>query len=156
MAEKQVMLTEAGLKKLEDKLENLKSVRRIEVAERIKQAIDFGDISENSEYEDAKNEQAFIEGRIEQINDILQNYVIVDKKVNKDSVDIGSIVVVRDLDENKNKKFEIVSSVESEPENMKISDESPLGKALLGRKIKDEISVKIPGKILRLKIIDIV
>ncbi|HAX18588.1 MAG TPA: hypothetical protein DCY00_08370 [Actinobacteria bacterium] len=69
---------------------------------------------------------------------------------------MGSIVVVRDLDENKNKKFEIVSSVESEPENMKISDESPLGKALLGRKIKDEISVKIPGKILRLKIIDIV
>lgn len=82
--------------------------------------------------------------------------MIVDKKINKDSIDIGSLVIVRDLDENKNKKFEIVSSVESEPENMKISDESPLGKALLGRKIKDEISVKIPGKVLRLKVIDII
>ena len=82
--------------------------------------------------------------------------MIVDKKINKDFIDIGSLVIVRDLDENKNKEFEIVSSVESEPENMKISDESPLGKALLGRKIKDEISVKIPGKILRLKVIDII
>jgi len=154
---KEYRITQEGYEKLLKDLDYLVKVKRKEIAERLKEAKNAGgDLSENLEYEYVKNEQAFIEGRIEQINDILQNFVIVDKKVNKDVVDIGSIVVVRDLDLNKNRKFEIVSSVESEPSQMKISDESPLGSALLGKKIKDEITVKTPGKVFRLKIIDII
>lgn len=154
---KEYRITQEGQEKLIKDLDYLVKVKRKEIAERLKEAKNAGgDLSENLEYEYVKNEQAFIEGRIEQINDILQNHVIVDKKVNKDVVDIGSVVVVRDFNDNKNKKYEIVSSVESEPSQMKISDESPLGRALLGKKIKDEVTVKTPGKTFKLKIIDII
>ncbi|MCX6346686.1 MAG: transcription elongation factor GreA [Actinobacteria bacterium] len=154
---KEYRITQEGHEKLLKDLDNLVRVKRKEIAERLKEAKTAGgDLSENLEYEYVKNEQAFVEGRIEQISDILQNFVIVEKKVNKDTVDIGSIVVVRDFDLNKNRKFEIVSSIEAEPSQMKISDESPLGRALLGKKIKDEITVKTPSKTLRLKVIDIV
>ena len=154
---KEYRITQEGYEKLLKDLDSLVRVKRKEIAERLKEAKSAGgDLSENLEYEYAKNEQAFVEGRIEQINDILQNYVIVEKKVNKDTIDIGSVVVVRDSDLNKNRKFEIVSSIEAEPSQMKISDESPLGSALLGKKIKDEVTVKTPGKIFRLKIIDII
>ncbi|MHB1254380.1 MAG: transcription elongation factor GreA [Candidatus Humimicrobiaceae bacterium] len=154
---KEYRITQEGHDKLLKDLDNLVRVKRKEIAERLKEAKNAGgDLSENLEYEYVKNEQAFVEGRIEQINDILQSFVIVEKKVNKDTVDIGSVVVVRDFDLNKNKKFEIVSSIESDPSLMKISDESPLGRALLGKKIKDEITVKTPGKTFRLKIIDII
>ena len=154
---KEYRITQEGYEKLLKDLDYLVKVRRKEIAERLKEAKNAGgDLSENLEYEYVKNEQAFVEGRIEQVNDILQNFVIVDKKVNKDVVDIGSVVVVRDLDLNKNRKFEIVSSVESEPSQMKISDESPLGNALLGKKVKDEVTVKTPGKVFKLKIIDII
>jgi transcription elongation factor GreA len=97
-----------------------------------------------------------MEGRIEQINEILKNYIIVEKDTRKEKVDIGSRVVLRDMLAGKNVEYEIVSSIESEPENGKISDESPLGRALLGQKIKDEINVRIPKKTLKLKIIDII
>jgi len=154
---KEYRITQEGHEKLIKDLDYLVRVKRKEIAERLKEAKNAGgDLSENLEYEYVKNEQAFMEGRIEQINDILQNYVIVEKKVSKDTVDIGSIVVVRDFNDNKNKKYEIVSSIESEPSQMKISDESPLGQALLGKKIKDEVTVKTPGKTFKLKIIDIV
>lgn len=154
---KEYRITQEGHEKLLKDLDSLVRVKRKEIAERLKEAKTAGgDLSENLEYEYVKNEQAFVEGRIEQISDILQNFVIVEKKVNKDTVDIGSIVVVRDFDLNKNRKFEIVSSIESEPSQMKISDESPLGRALLGKKIKDEITVKTPSKTFRLKIIDII
>jgi transcription elongation factor GreA len=154
---KEYRITKEGHEKLLKDLDNLVKVKRKEIAERLKEAKNAGgDLSENLEYEYVKNEQAFVEGRIEQINDILQNFVLVDKKVSKDTVDIGSVVVVRDLDINKNRKFEIVSSIESEPSQMKISDESPLGRALLGKKAKDEVTVKTPGKTFRLKIIDII
>jgi len=154
---KEYRITQEGHEKLLKDIDNLVRVKRKEIAERLKEAKTAGgDLSENLEYEYVKNEQAFVEGRIEQISDILQNFVIVEKKVNKDTVDIGSIVVVRDFDLNKNRKFEIVSSIEAEPSQMKISDESPLGRALLGKKIKDEITVKTPSKTLRLKVIDIV
>ncbi len=154
---KEYRITQEGQEKLINDLDYLVKVKRKEIAERLKDAKNAGgDLSENLEYEYVKTEQAFIEGRIEQINDILQNYVIVDKKINKDTVDIGSIVVVRDFNDNKNKKYEIVSSIESEPSQMKISDESPLGQALLGKKIKDEVVVKTPGKTFKLKIIDII
>jgi len=135
MAEKQVMLTEAGLKKLEDKLENLKSVRRIEVAERIKQAIDFGDISENSEYEDAKNEQAFIEGEILTLEKMLRNsQIIEDDKSNKDTVALGNTVVIKDLEFNEDQVYTIVGSAEADPKELKISNESPVGQAIIGKK----------------------
>lgn|SRR5450830_968311 len=154
---KEYRITKEGHEKLLKDLDNLVKVKRKEIAERLKEAKNAGgDLSENLEYEYVKNEQAFVEGRIEQLNDILQNFVLVDKKVSKDTVDIGSVVVVRDFDINKNRKFEIVSSIESEPSQMKISDESPLGRALLGKKIKDEVTVKTPGKTFRLKIIDII
>jgi len=154
---KEYRITQEGYEKLLQDLDYLVKVKRKEIAQRLKEAKNSGgDLSENLEYEYVKNEQAFIEGRIEQINEILQNYVIVDKKVNKDVVDIGSVIIVRDFTENKNRKFEIVSSVEADPEKNKISYESPLGKALLGKKIKDEVLVKVPGKTLKLKVIDIV
>ena len=154
---KEYRITKEGHEKLLKDLDNLVKVKRKEIAERLKEAKNAGgDLSENLEYEYVKNEQAFVEGRIEQLNDILQNFVLVDKKVSKDTVDIGSVVVVRDFDINKNRKFEIVSSIESEPSQMKISDESPLGRALLGKKAKDEVTVKTPGKTFRLKIIDII
>jgi len=154
---KEYRITQEGHEKLLKDLDSLVRVKRKEIAERLKEAKNAGgDLSENLEYEFVKNEQAFVEGRIEQISEILQNYVIVEKNVHKDAVDIGAVVVVRDFDLNKNIKFEIVSSIESEPSKMKISDESPLGSALLGKKIKDEITVKTPARTYKLKIIDII
>ncbi|SEJ92630.1 transcription elongation factor GreA [Propionispira arboris] len=156
MAEKQVMLTEAGLKKLEEKLEKLKSVRRIEVAERIKQAIDFGDISENSEYEDAKNEQAFIEGEILTLEKMLRNsQIIEDDKTNKDIVALGNTVVIKDLEFNEDQVYTIVGSAEADPKELKISNESPVGQAIIGKKIGDTIEVHVPAGVLQYQIVEI-
>lgn len=156
MAEKQVMLTEAGLKKLEEKLEKLKSVRRIEVAERIKQAIDFGDISENSEYEDAKNEQAFIEGEILTLEKMLRNsQIIEDDKSNKDIVALGNTVVIKDLEFNEDQVYTIVGSAEADPKELKISNESPVGQAIIGKKIGDTVEVHVPAGVLQYQIVEI-
>jgi len=156
MAEKQVMLTEAGLKKLEEKLEKLKSVRRIEVAERIKQAIDFGDISENSEYEDAKNEQAFIEGEILTLEKMLRNsQIIEDDKSNKGIVALGNTVVIKDLEFNEDQVYTIVGSAEADPKELKISNESPVGQAIIGKKIGDTIEVHVPAGVLQYQIVEI-
>ena len=156
MAEKQVMLTEAGLKKLEEKLEKLKSVRRIEVAERIKQAIDFGDISENSEYEDAKNEQAFIEGEILTLEKMLRNsQIIEDDKSNKGIVALGNTVVIKDLEFNEDQVYTIVGSAEADPKDLKISNESPVGQAIIGKKIGDTIEVHVPAGVLQYQIVEI-
>jgi transcription elongation factor GreA len=134
MAEKEVILTPTGLQKLEEELEHLKSVKRKEVAERIKIAIGYGDLSENSEYEDAKNEQAFIEGRILTLEKMLRNArVISDAEVNTDTVSIGSTVIVKDLELGEVIEYTIVGSAESDPSENKISNESPVGKALLGQ-----------------------
>ena len=153
---KKYRLTKEGYDSLLKELDDLVKNKRKEIAEILKESKEFGDLGENPEYDYAKNEQAFIEGRIEQINEILKNYVIVDKKENKGVVDIGSTVIVKDLEENSNKKYRIVSSVESDPEKNKISDESPMGKALLNRKIGEEIIFKIPQKIKKFRIIDII
>lgn len=156
MAEKQVMLTEAGLKKLEEKLEKLKSVRRIEVAERIKQAIDFGDISENSEYEDAKNEQAFIEGEILTLEKMLRNsQIIEDDKSNKGIVALGNTVVIKDLEFNEDQVYTIVGSAEADPKELKISNESPVGQAIIGKKIGDTIEVHVPAGVLQYQLVEI-
>lgn len=146
MSEKEIILTKEGLKKLEDELEQLKSVRRKEVAERIKQAIEFGDISENSEYEDAKNEQAFIEGHIMCLEKTLRNSrLIEDGDIQTDKVSLGSKVLLRDIDTGKEISVIIVSSAESDPKQSKISNESPVGKAIIGQPINAEVEVVVPS-----------
>ncbi|HNX28826.1 MAG TPA: transcription elongation factor GreA [Syntrophomonadaceae bacterium] len=154
--EKEVLLTKEGLQKLENELENLKSVKRQEVADRIKQAIAFGDISENSEYEDAKNEQAFIEGRIMLLEKTLKNARLMeDKEIRTDVVSLGSKVTLREVKKGREISVTIVSSVESKLRDGKISDESPVGKAILGKKVNSSVKVQAPAGIIQYKIIKV-
>jgi len=156
VGEKEVLLTIAGLKKLEEELEYLKTVKRKEVADRIKQAIDFGDISENSEYDDAKNEQAFIEGRILTLEKQLRNARIIDESERStEVVSLGSTVVLKDLELGDTLEYEIVGSMEADPSDKKISNESPVGKAVLGQKIGSVVEVEVPAGVLQYEILDI-
>lgn len=156
MKEKEVILTVTGLKKLEEQLEHLKSVRRREVADRIRQAIDFGDISENSEYEDAKNEQAFIEGQIIELEKMLRNAKVIDATdVNTAEVSIGSTVRLEDQTNGGELEFTIVGSMESDPSANRISNESPVGKALMGKTTGSIVEVEVPVGVLKYKILDI-
>lgn len=156
MGEKEVILTLEGLKKLEQELEQLKSVKRREVAERIKQAIEFGDISENSEYEDAKNEQAFIEGRILTLEKMLRNARLIDEgEIHTDVVSIGSTVLIKDMEVGDEINYTIVGSAEADPSANKISNESPVGKAILGKKKGSIVEVSVPAGKLKYKIIKI-
>ncbi|KUJ89843.1 MAG: GreA/GreB family elongation factor [Thermoanaerobacter thermocopriae] len=151
-----VILTYEGLKKLEEELEYLKTVKRAEVAEKIKQARAFGDLSENSEYDEAKNEQAFIEGRIATLEAMLKNAKVIDEEdIKLDQVSIGCTVKVYDESYNEEVEYTIVGSAEADPMNNKISDESPIGKALLGKKVGDVVSVEVPAGIIKLKILEI-
>jgi transcription elongation factor GreA len=151
---KEYRLTKEGFEMLQKELDDLVKNKRKEVAERLKESKEFGgDLTENPEYEHAKNDQAFIEGRIEQINEILQNYVIVEKE--KGTIDLGSTVVVKDFEDKKEKKFKIVSSIESDPEKNKISGESPVGRALLNKRVGDVVTVKTPHAVKKLKVVDI-
>lgn len=153
---KPVILTYEGLKKLEEELEYLKTVKRAEVAEKIKQARAFGDLSENSEYDEAKNEQAFIEGRIATLEAMLKNAKVIDEEdIKLDQVSIGCTVKVYDESYNEEVEYTIVGSAEVDPMNSKISDESPIGKALLGKKVGDVVSVEVPAGIIKLKILEI-
>lgn len=154
MTEKQVMLTADGLKKMENELEHLKSVRRREVAERIKQAIEFGDISENSEYEDAKNEQAFIEGKILTLEKMLRNAKLIDEdEISNDIVTIGSTVILKDLEDASEEEYTIVGSAEANPKERKISNESPVGEAILNQKVGSTVEVNVPAGILKYQIV---
>ncbi|MBZ4688378.1 MAG: transcription elongation factor GreA [Clostridia bacterium] len=156
MSEKETILTVEGLKKLEEELNILKTVKRREVAERIKQAIDFGDISENSEYEDAKNEQAFIEGRILTLEKKLRNAkVIDDTEVNTETVSLGSKVKLKDLEFGDEFEYVIVGSMEADPEKNKISNESPVGKAIIGQKVGSVVDVEVPAGTIQYKILEI-
>lgn len=156
MAEKEVILTIDGLKRLEEELEQLKTVKRREVAERIKQAIEFGDISENSEYEDAKNEQAFIEGRILTLEKMLRNARIIDDSdIPTDVVSVGSTVTLKDLEFGEEFSYTIVGSAESDPSKSKISNESPVGKAILGQAQGSVVEVNVPAGKLRYQIMSI-
>ncbi len=156
MKEKEVILTVEGLKKLEDELEELKTVKRREVAERIKQAISFGDISENSEYEDAKNEQAFIEGSILTLEKMLRNAKIIDdENLDTKVVSIGSTVLLKDLEYGDEFTYTIVGSVEANPGANKISNESPVGKAILGQPKGYIVEVSVPAGQLKYQILDI-
>jgi transcription elongation factor GreA len=156
MKEKEVILTVEGLKKLEDELEQLKTVKRREVAERIKQAIGFGDISENSEYEDAKNEQAFIEGSILTLEKMLRNAKIIDdENLDTKVVSLGSTVLLKDLEYGDEFTYTIVGSVEANPGANKISNESPVGKAILGQPKGYTVEVNVPAGQLKYQILDI-
>ena len=155
-SEKEVILTMEGLQKLEAELEHLKTVRRKEVAERINQALEFGDISENSEYEDAKNEQGFIEGKILEIEKMLRNARVIDEgEIHTDVVSLGSKVKLKDLESGDSLEYYIVGSAETNPSKHKISNESPVGKALMGKKINDTITVTVPVGQLKYKILSI-
>ncbi|MCD6309338.1 MAG: transcription elongation factor GreA [Candidatus Eremiobacteraeota bacterium] len=149
MEEKSVELTPEGYKKLEERLEYLKTHQRREVADRIRQAKEFGEIGENSEYEDAKSEQAFIEGEIMRLESVLRNARVLDRKdVRTSIVGIGSKVLILNTRTKKEQEYEIVGSSEADPSDGKISNLSPVGKALCGHKKGEEVSVVTPkGKI---------
>ncbi|KGK91782.1 transcription elongation factor GreA [Desulfosporosinus sp. HMP52] len=155
MAEKEVILTLEGLKKLEEELELTKTVKRREVAARIKQAIDFGDISENSEYDDAKNDQAFIEGRIITLEKMLRNARIIDELEGTDTVAVGAKVRLKDLEFGDEEEYFIVGSAEADPGTNKISNESPVGKAVLGQTKGSVVEVNVPVGVIHYQILDI-
>lgn len=156
MAEKELLVSAEGLKKLESELEHLTTVKRREVAERIKTAREFGDISENSEYEDAKNEQAFIEGRIQTLEKMLRQARVVDVETqDPTTVHIGSHVTVRDLEDNLEEEYMLVGATEADPMKNHISNESPVGKALMGAKKGDRVEVSAPVGKIRLEIVKI-
>ncbi len=156
MVEKEVILTQEGLKKLEEELEYLKSVKRREVAERIKIAIGYGDISENSEYEDAKNEQAFVEGRVITLEKMLRNARIINNdEVDTETVGIGSTVLLEDMEFKDTVEYTIVGTAESDPLHNKISNESPVGRAILGKKRGSTVDVNVPAGLIQYKIVDI-
>jgi transcription elongation factor GreA len=152
--EKDVILTPEGFEKLQKELETLTTVSRRDVADRIREAREFGDISENSEYDDAKNEQAMLEKQIAELEDKLRSASVIDEKaVSTDVVSVGSIVHVKDQKTDKSVKYKIVGSAEANPSEMKLSNESPVGKALLGRKRGEVVSVPVPrGPQRKLKI----
>ena len=152
--QKDVILTPEGLEKLKNELEELTTTKRREVAERIKDAREYGDISENSEYDDAKNEQAMLEARIAALEDKLRSASVIDSsELSKDVVRVGSAVNVKDEDSGKSSQYTIVGSTEANPSENKLSNESPVGKALLGHKKGDSVSVQLPnGKVRELKI----
>ncbi len=151
---KDVILTPEGLEKLKDELELLSTARRREVAERIKEAREFGDISENSEYDDAKNEQAMLESKIAQLQERLRMATVIDStELSTDVVQVGSVVHVKDEKTGKSVKYTIVGSAEANPEESKLSNESPVGRALIGHRRGDTVAVQVPrGPARKLKI----
>ena len=154
--EKKNLMTYAGLKKLEDELHELKVVRRKEVAEKIKEAREQGDLSENAEYDAAKDEQRDIEARIEELEAILKNAeVVVEDEADTEKINVGCKVLVYDEEFEEEVEFKIVGSTEANSLQGKISIESPLGKALIGAKVGDEISVEAPAGMMNYKILKI-
>jgi len=152
--QRDVLLTPEGLDKLKDEIEHLSTVKRREVAERIKEAREFGDISENSEYDDAKNEQAMLEARIASLEEKLRSASVINaSELDSNVVRVGSLVSVKDEGSGKSLKYTIVGSTEANPSENRLSNESPVGKGLLGRKKGDTVKVTLPnGKTRELKI----
>ncbi len=154
MYDKPVFLTREGRQKLEAELKFLRDVRRPEVADRIKTAKEFSDSTDNAEFEEAKNEQAFVEGRILTLEKMIGNAVIIESDHGHDIVRLGSSVTVVDQ-EGERQEYTIVGSPEVNPRQGKISNESPVGRALLGRKIGDQVEVVVPAGILQLSVLAI-
>jgi transcription elongation factor GreA len=150
---REVILTPEGLEELKLKIERLSTERRREVAERIRAAREFGDIAENAEYDDAKNEQAMLEKQIADLEDKLRSATVIDTPASGDMVTVGVTVHVKDQKTGKSQKFKIVGSAEANPADSKLSNESPVGRALMGRKRNEEVSVPVPkGAARKLKI----
>jgi transcription elongation factor GreA len=154
MGQKDIRITKEGLAKLEKELQHLMMVRRPEVAEKIKRAREVGGTENNAEYDDAKNEQAFVEGRILMLENIMKNAAIIESPVLPDTVELGNKVLIQNQD-GKIEQYTIVGSTESNPIEGKISNESPVGQALLGKKIGNKVDVTTPAGIFTLKIIEI-
>ena len=153
---KEVILTPEGHKKLKEEIEHLSTTRRREVAERIKQAREFGDIAENSEYDDAKNEQAMLEHRIATLEERLKSARVIQKKeIPAGVVAVGTKVRLRDLDAKETIEYHIVGSAEANPAEHKLSNESPVGKAIIGRKKGETVEVSAPRGSLKFKIMEI-
>lgn len=151
-----ITLTRDGVRKLEEELEDLKVVKRFEVAERIKTAIAFGDLSENAEYDAAKNQQAFIEGRIRDIEQMLSQAVVIeDSDISLDTVGVGNTVRVYDLEYEEEDEYTVVGSTEADPKKLYVSSESPIGAALIGTHVGDVVDVETPGGIIKLRILAI-
>ncbi len=156
MMDKEVFLTKEGLEKIENEIEQLKTVRRKEVSERIKHALAFGDISENSEYDEAKNEQAWVEERIGKLENTLRNAVIISEEdITLDSVSVGTKVTLKDMEFDEEVEYSIVGSAEADPYEGRISNESPVGSALIGSKIGEIVSVKAPDGIIKFEVLAI-
>ena len=154
--QKDVILTPEGLEKLKQEIQYLSSDKRREVAERIKEAREFGDISENSEYDDAKNEQAMLEKQISDLEERLASARVIDEKsVDTETVGVGATVHVKDQKTDKSQKFTIVGAPEANPAEMKLSNESPVGRAIIGRKKGETVDVTAPRGALKYKIMDI-
>lgn len=155
MADKKILLTQDGYNKLVEKLDYMKSVRRIEISERLKAAIALGDLSENSEYDDAKNEQGRLESEISELEAKLRNSDIIQAAANTGKVMIGSTVTVRDVELDLEETYMIVGSTEADPDNNKISDESPLGAALLNKSAGATVQVHAPAGVIDFEILDV-
>ncbi|WP_123054810.1 transcription elongation factor GreA [Clostridium sp. JN-1] len=153
---KEYMMTYEGVKKLEGELEYLKTTKRKEITEKIKSALSFGDLSENSEYDEAKNEQAFVEGKIIQLEKMLKHANVIDEsEVPLDVVTLGSKVKIKDYEFDEEVEYTMVGSAEADPMNNKISNESPVGKGLMGKKVGDIVEVQVPDGVSKYKILDI-
>lgn len=156
MSDKKYIMTYEGVKKLEDELEYLKTVKRKEITEKIKVALSFGDLSENSEYDEAKNEQAFVEGRIMQLENMLKNASIIDEsEIPENIVSVGTVVKVKDYEFDEEVEFFMVGSAEADPMENKISNESPVGKALIGKGIGDIVEVSVPDGVSKYEILSV-
>jgi transcription elongation factor GreA len=155
MAEKKIMLTQDGYDKLVEKLDYMKSVRRIEISERLKAAIALGDLSENSEYDDAKNEQGRLEAEISELEAKLRNSEIIQSAASTGKVMIGSTVTIRDVELNEVETYMIVGSTEADPDNNKISDESPLGAAIMDKTAGTVVQVHAPAGVLEFEVLDV-
>ena len=152
----EVILTREGYEKLKDEIELLSTTKRREIAERIKTAREFGDIAENAEYDDAKNEQMMLEHRIAQLEDRLRAARVIDEnEITADVVSIGSRVRLKDVDANETVEYHIVGSAEANPTEYKLSNESPVGRAIIGRKKGETVEVVAPRGALKFKILDI-
>ncbi|MBM7836669.1 transcription elongation factor GreA [Clostridium sardiniense] len=154
--QKKFVMTYEGVKKLENELEHLKTVKRKEITEKIKVALGYGDLSENSEYDEAKNEQAFTEGRILQLENMLKNAEVVDEsEIPSDVVAVGAKVKVKDYDFDEEVVYTIVGSAEADPMEFKISNESPVGAGLIGKKVGDVVEISVPDGVSKYEVLEI-
>ena len=155
MADKRVLLTADGLKKLQEKLDFLKGERRQEVAARLKAAIALGDLSENSEYDDAKNEQAFLEGEILELEESIRNSKIIEASADSNTVSLGAQVVLKDIEFDEVDTYMLVGATEADPDNGKISNESPVGLAIMGQPVGSVVDVVVGENVIQYQVMEI-